>query len=145
MKTREAYDAVAFCWRKAVLDTNHALRHNRNFKVDFWNRQARLNPSIVRRRISYSTDIFVATAGLMHPVIRPSDFGFFLWFLLFFSAQAEAQHFYTNKLTNVSSWTYADLASGLVVGTQLVGCFCVGEILSRRQFTGYPQGAPAHH
>jgi hypothetical protein len=62
----------------------------------------------------------------------------------FFPPQSEASNLYANKLSNSSSWTVGDLASVAVVGTQLVGCFCIGEILARGMITGYPQGA-AHH
>lgn len=62
----------------------------------------------------------------------------------FRAARTEAQTLYANKLSQTQTWTVADLASAGVVGTQLFGCFCIGEVLARGKFTGYKQGA-AHH
>jgi len=60
------------------------------------------------------------------------------------AAKQEARDFLAHSnVTRPTDWTLGDLASAGVVGTQLFGCFCIGEILARKQITGYPQGD--HH
>jgi len=63
----------------------------------------------------------------------------------FRAAKGEAQTLYGKKLSQPSSWTYGNLASAAVVGVQLFGCFCVGEIIGRGSIIGYKQGSDEHH
>jgi hypothetical protein len=61
------------------------------------------------------------------------------------AAKGEACQLYSKRLADPSSWTYSTLASVGVVGVQLFGCFCIGEMLGRGSIIGYKQGAEGHH
>mmetsp|Transcript_19447 Transcript_19447/g.27284 ORF Transcript_19447/g.27284 Transcript_19447/m.27284 type:complete len:123 (-) Transcript_19447:59-427(-) len=60
------------------------------------------------------------------------------------AARGESKAFF-DKVSNPGAWTYKDLATGMVCGTQVFGCFCVGEVLGRGSVFGYDVGADKYN
>ncbi len=50
------------------------------------------------------------------------------------------------RLTKPGTWTWGDVSTAAVVGAQIAGAFCVGEIIGRGgEVIGYPQGKGHGH
>jgi len=52
-------------------------------------------------------------------------------------------------LANPTQLTYRQIATGMVWAVQIVGCFCIGEMIARRDIRGYDSAVgvtqEAHH
>ena len=60
-------------------------------------------------------------------------------------SQVDARHLYDVKLSKPETWTWADATAGLVTGIQIVGAFCLGEIIGRYSVAGYDTGDAHGH
>lgn len=59
-------------------------------------------------------------------------------------AKNESMRLY-DKIKSPKSWTPRDLVTFLVFAMQCWGAFVIGEIVTRRQFIGYPTADGGHH